>query len=314
MQLADEFFDVSKMSDAAVAGLSREYPIDIALDLKGFTEHSRPKIFAHSAAPIQVNYLGYPGSTGAPWIDYLIADDFIIPPGDQKFYSETVVYMPNCYQPTDNTRVVHSDVSLRQEHGLPESGIVFCSFNQNYKITPLEIQVWSTILRAVPDSVLWLFESNKWSKGNLAKAFVAEGIERHRLIFCSQTEQSYHLARYQFADIFLDSFSVNAHTTGSDALWMGVPLITMPGKQFAARVAGSLLRSLGMPELIQPSIDRYIETAIRLAKNTGELEQLKTRILRQKNLTPLFNTAQYARDFEDLLKKLYECRGSKKAI
>ena len=310
IERCDDFIDVSQMSDSAVAELARRESVDIALDLKGFTEHSRPKIFAHCAAPIQINYLGYPGSTGAPWIDYIIADRFIIPPSDHRFYGEKVVYMPHCYQPTDNTRIIDTTKQSKADHGLPESGTVFCSFNQNYKITPVEIDAWSRILREVPNSVLWLFESNRWSKTNLTRAFVAKGVNRDRLIFCSQVEQSLHLARYQFADIFLDCFKVNAHTTASDALWMGVPLITLSGKQFASRVAGSLLRSLGVEELIQTSVDSYVKTAVRLAIHDNELQQLKRKIVNRTKTAPLFDTKLYTRDFEDLLMKIFDQRSN----
>ena len=306
--IADEFIEVAHYADSAIAELSRQKGVQIAFDLKGYTENSRPKIFAFRAAPVQINYLGYPGTLGAPWIDYIIADRFIIPPSDQRFYGEKVVYMPHCYQPTDNTRIIDTTKQSKADHGLPESGTVFCSFNQNYKITPVEIDVWSRILREVPNSVLWLFESNRWSKTNLIRAFVAKGVNRDRLIFCSQVEQSLHLARYQLADIFLDCFKVNAHTTASDALWMGVPLITLSGKQFASRVAGSLLRSLGVEELIQTSVDSYVKTAVRLAIDDNELQQLKRKIVNRTKTAPLFDTKLYTRDFEDLLMKIFDKR------
>lgn len=303
-RISDQFFDVSRMPDSGVASLARASGVDIAIDLKGYTEFSRPKIFANGAAPIQVNYLGYPGSTGAPWIDYLIADRFIIPEEMEQYYSETVFYLPHCYQPTDNRRIVDSTPRARSDYGLPDDVIVLCSFNQNYKITPHEIKVWSEIMRQVPESILWLFKSNHWAQGNLCKAFEAEGIARSRIYFCSQISQGEHIARYRHVDVFLDSFNVNAHTTASDALWMGVPVITKPGKQFAARVAGSILTAMDLPDLIASSDDEYIVKAVELAADRQTLERIKKRVLEAKNTSPLFDTQKYAHDLGQLFHEM----------
>lgn len=302
--IADEFIEVAHYSDRAIAELSRQKGVQIAFDLKGYTENSRPKIFAFRAAPVQINYLGYPGTLGAPWIDYLIADQFVIPPDCQAFYSENILYLPNCYQPTDDERMVSDVTPSRSDCGLPENCVVFCSFNQNYKITPREVEVWSRILLEIPDSVLWLFRSNNWSVLNLTRQFKDHGIVKDRLIFAPQIPQEEHMARYRHADIFLDTFNVNAHTTASDALWMGVPVVTRPGKQFAARVAGSILTALGVPELIVNSDDEYVEKVIRLATDSAYFSQIKNIINSGRENSAMFSTSQYAEDFQQLCSTL----------
>lgn len=302
-QHADHFFDIFNKSDEEAVAISRDQGLDIALDLKGYTENARPGLFAMRVAPIQINYLGYPGSLGAPWMDYLIADRFVVPESSMRFYDEKVLYLPDCYQPNTLKRLVSSCLT-RAQTNLPPSGFVFCSFNQSYKITPIEIEVWSKVLALAPHSVLWLFSSNKWAELNIKKAFASAGIAKERIVFERQTDQETHLARYQFADLFLDTFNVGAHTTAGDALFMDTPVITRPGRQFASRVAGSILRTMDLPELITETTEEYINLAVALAEKPSDLRRLVGRIKEKKRTSHFFNAERYARNFEGLLESV----------
>jgi predicted O-linked N-acetylglucosamine transferase (SPINDLY family) len=274
----DSFIDVTERSDLEVVNLSRNMGIDIAVDLMGHTQDGRPGIFALHAAPIQVNYLGYPGTLGAAYMDYIIADPNVIPEINHDFYTEKIIYLPNCYQANDSKRVISSRVLSRCEAGLPEDGFVFCCFNQNYKITPKVFDCWMQILHKVDESVLWLLEDNVTAVANLKKEALKRGIKPERLVFAKRMPLAEHLARHQLADVFLDTLPYNAHTTASDALWAGLPVLTCIGTTFPGRVAASLLKAIGLPELITTSQEEYIDLAIHLANDPQRLRGIRNKL------------------------------------
>lgn len=293
-----QFSHVSNFSDIEIAKLSRELGIDIAVDLKGFTGDSRTGIFALRCAPIQVNYLGYPGTMGAPYIDYIVADQTVIPIDNQNFYSEKIVYMPHSYQVNDAHRKMSNKSFTKQEFGLPEEGFVFCCFNNNYKILPETFDIWMDLLLEVDSSVLWLLEDNPTAAKNLRLQAQHRGVDPSRLVFAKPMDIVDHLARHQLADLCLDTFPYNAHTTASDALWAGLPVLTLPGQSFAARVATSLLTALDMPELIAKSREDYREKAISLATNQVLLNQIKEKLDRNRLIAPLFDGQIFAKNIE----------------
>jgi predicted O-linked N-acetylglucosamine transferase (SPINDLY family) len=294
----DRFIDVGTRQNHEIAGLARELEIDIAVDLIGFTRQARTGIFSFRAAPIQVNYLGYPGTMGAEYIDYIVADPVVIPAGAQRHFTERVVWLPDSYQVNDRNRQIAPMVFNRTELGLPESGFVFCCFNAPYKITPPVFDSWMRILAAVPGSVLWLFEDNPVAPVNLRKEAAARGIDPGRLIFAARVPPSDHLARLSMADLFLDTRPYNAHTTASDALWAGLPVLTSPGGTFASRVAASLLTAIGLPDLITTTMEAYETTAIALATQPGRPNEIKTKLAAHRLTTPLFDTERYTRNLE----------------
>ena len=302
----DRFIDVRDRTDEAVVKLSRELGIDIAIDLKGFTQGHRAGIFARRAAPIQVSYLGYPGTTGSSYMDYLIADGTTIPVTRQDSYSERIAYVPFSYQVNDRSRVIGQKGLTRQAVGLPETGMVYCCFNNNYKIVPDMFDVWMRILKQVDGSVLWLLEDNATAALNLRKEASDRGIDPGRLIFAKRVAPEDHLERHRLADLFLDTVPCNAHTTGSDALWAGLPLLTCVGHSFAGRVAASLLRAIELPELITTSLGRYEQLATELGMDAVRLQQLKRKLEANRLATPLFDTAQSARHLEALYERMYE--------
>ena len=287
----DQFVEVGRKSDVEVAKLSRDLNIDIAVDLKGFTQDARTGIFAHRAAPIQVNYLGYPGTLGADYMDYIIADRTLIPLESQSCYLEKVVYLPNSYQVNDRKRLISDRQFTRQELGLPENGFIFCCFNNNYKILPATFEGWMRILKAVEGSVLWLFQDNAWAVDNLKKEAEKQGIVADRLVFAKRLPLPEHLARHHQADLFLDTFPCNAHTTTSDALWAGLPVLTLMGQSFASRVAASLLNAVGLSELITSNQEEYESLAIELAMNPNKLADIKLKLANNRMTTPLFEIA-----------------------
>ena len=289
-QAFHQFIDVSEASDESAAVIARNLELDIAIDLKGHTQHARPKLFSYRVAPIQVAYLGYPGTTGAPFIDYLIADHTLIPKESVDFYTEKIIYLPNSYQVNDAKRTISNVVPSRVDVGLPEDGFVFCCFNGNYKITSSIFDSWARILHAVEGSVLWLLNSNSTAKENLIKEIEARGISGNRLIFAGQLKTADHLARHRLADLFIDTSPCNAHTTASDALLSGLPVLTLLGDTFAGRVAASLLSAVGLPELITANQSEYEAMAIELATNKEKLAILKQRLEANKLSSPLFNT------------------------
>jgi protein O-GlcNAc transferase len=294
----DQFHDISEVDDAGVAAHARQHGIDIAIDLNGHTSDARLGIFAHRAAPIQINYLGYPGSTGAEFIDYIIADNVVAPPASRAFFSEKVITLPHSYQPNDDQRAVADKAFARAELGLPADGFVFCCFNNSFKISPAEFDIWMRVLRAIDGSVLWLLKDNAWAETNLRAEARARDVDPQRLVFAERMPLPLHLARQRCADLFLDTFNYNAHTTASDALWAGLPILTKQGKSFAARVAASLLHATGMPELITETAENYERLALELATNPARLAALRTQLAANRATAPLFNSAQYTRDIE----------------
>jgi len=302
----DQFIEVSNKSDIEIAQLSRNLKIDIAVDLKGFTQDARTGIFSYRAAPIQVNYLGYPGTIGADYIDYIVADKTLISPELQSCYSEKVVYLPNSYQVNDRKRLIADRQFTRLELGLPDHGFVFCCFNNNFKILPATFDGWMRILKAVEGSVLWLFQDNAWALENLKKEAEKQGIPADRLVFAERMPLSDHLARHRQADLFLDTFPYNAHTTTSDALWAGLPVLTLIGQSFASRVAASLLNAIGLPELITKTQEEYEELAIELALSPRKLADIKLRLANNRLTTPLFDTPLFTKHLETSFIKMIE--------
>ncbi len=302
----DQFVEVGRKSDVEVAKLSRDLNIDIAVDLKGFTQDARTGIFAHRAAPIQVNYLGYPGTLGADYMDYIIADRTLIPLESQSCYLEKVVYLPNSYQVNDRKRLISDRQFTRQELGLPENGFIFCCFNNNYKILPATFEGWMRILKAVEGSVLWLFQDNAWAVDNLKKEAEKQGIVADRLVFAKRLPLPEHLARHHQADLFLDTFPCNAHTTTSDALWAGLPVLTLMGQSFASRVAASLLNAVGLSELITSNQEEYESLAIELAMNPNKLADIKLKLANNRMTTPLFDTLCFTKNIEAAYIKMME--------
>jgi len=302
----NKFIEVGDKADVEISQLSRDLNIDIAVDLKGFTQDARMGIFSNRAAPIQVNYLGYPGTLGADYMDYIIADETLIPDHLQLGYSEKVVYLPDSYQANDSKRVIADKKFTRQELGLPETGFVFSSFNNNYKILPAIFDSWMRILNTVEGSVLWLFEDNNFATESLKNEAEKRGIDSNRLVFAKRMSLPEHLARHQQADLFLDTFPYNAHTTASDALWAGLPIITLMGESFASRVAASLLYAINLPELVTTSQAEYELLAIELAANPLKLNSIKQKLTKNRLITPLFNAQLFTKNLEATYMQMYE--------
>jgi predicted O-linked N-acetylglucosamine transferase (SPINDLY family) len=302
----DHFIDIQRLSDREAASRARECGIDIAVDLKGYTQESRPGIFSYRCAPVQVNYLGYPGTMGAQYMDYMIADKILIPTESQTYYSEKIVYMPHTYQVNDTKRVISDRVFTKSELGLPDTGFVFCCFNNSYKITPDTFDGWTRILKAVEGSVLWLLDDNPSATQNLRNAARERGVDPSRLIFGARMPLSEHLARHRYADLFLDTLPCNAHTTTSDALWAGLPVLTLPGASFAARVAASLLQAIELPELIASSQADYEQLAIELARNSSKLNAIQEKLTRNRLTAPLYNTPLFTRHLESAYLQMHQ--------
>jgi predicted O-linked N-acetylglucosamine transferase (SPINDLY family) len=302
----DQLIDASAMSDIEIAQLSRDLKIDIAVDLKGFTQNCRTGIFAYRAAPIQLSYLGYPGTMSTNYIDYLIADQTLIPQEAQQAYSEKIAYLPNSYQANDRKRVVSDKQFTKGDLGLPEQGFIFCSFNNNYKILPATFEIWMRLLKAVDGSVLWLYEDNAAAANHLRQEAEKRGVHPSRLVFAKRIPLAEHLARHQLADLFIDAFPCNAHTTASDALWAGLPVLTLMGNAFASRVAASLLNAIELPELITSTPQAYEALAIEIAKNPEKLAALKQKLASNRLTTPLFDTPQFTKDLERAYVQIYE--------
>jgi len=295
----DHFIDIAWEPDDLAVERIRSDGIDILVDLKGYTVGDRLGIMARRPSPVQVTWLGYPGTTGTPFIDYLIADPYIIQPGEEPTCSEQVLRLPQCYQPIDRKRSVAEPLA-RSAYGLPESGLVFCCFNQTFKITPDVFAAWMRILHAVPDSVLWLVDDNRWSTSNLRAAAVAAGIAPERLVFASRLPLAQHLARYKVADLALDTFPYTSHTTASDALWCGCPLVALRGDTFAARVSGSILTAALLPALIAQSLPDYEAKVLKLSTHREVLQGIKRRNEAARDTAPLFDTPAFTRHLEAL--------------
>ena len=295
--ICDQFIDISTLSDVAATQLARDQKIDIAIDLTGHTQYGRMGIFANRAAPIQINYLGYPGSSGAPYIDYIIGDHLLIPTEAQKFYSEKIIYLP-CFQANDDRRVISDQQFLRSDFGINENAFVYCSFNNTYKINPNTFNAWMRILKSTDNSVLLLLSDNGISSLNLKNMAVESGINPERLIFLPRIAYDLHLARYGLCDLFLDTLPYNGGTTASDALWSGLPVLTQTGESFASRMAASLLNSLELPELITTSQKEYEHLAIHLYYHSSELRLIKEKLRRNRTSKPLFDPKFFAKKIE----------------
>ncbi|MEY4767379.1 MAG: hypothetical protein RL637_18 [Pseudomonadota bacterium] len=303
----DQFIIVADYSDKQIAELIKQLEIDIAVDLMGITQHSRTSIFAYKPAPIQVNYLGYPGTMATEYIDYLIADAWVIPPHHQIFYQEKIVYLPSCYLVTDDRCEIAKSIPSRRELNLPENGFVFCCFNNSYKLTPTIFNIWLTILKQIENSVLWLPKTNSLAMKNLIEIAQQQGVNSQRLIFATYTETTAeHLARLSQADLFLDTQPYNAHTTAIDALWAGVPVLTCNGNAFAGRVAASLLNSLQLAELITEDLTSYQQLAIQLATEPDLLQSIRQKLQIQRQISPVFNTQQFAHHLETAYSTMWQ--------
>ena len=302
----DRFVDARQMSDRQVAELLHAARVDIAVDLKGHTLGARPAIFAHRPAPLQVNYLGFPGTMGADYYDYILGDATVTPRAQQPWYNEAIVQLPDCYQPNDSRRMLEAPVPSRAEAGLPEDGFVFCCFNNNWKITAPLFAVWMRLLAQVPGSVLWLLQDNEEAAANLRRQVTAHGIAAKRLIFAPRIAVEQHLARHALADLFLDTHPCNAHTTASDSLRVGVPLVTLTGGSFAGRVATSLLHAVGLPELAADSLERYEAIALSLARDPAQQAALRQRLKTNLPVTPLFDGALYCRGIETAYRTMWQ--------
>jgi predicted O-linked N-acetylglucosamine transferase (SPINDLY family) len=294
----DRFVDLGVHDHRGGAGLIAADGIDILIDLKGYTARNRLAMFAHRPAPIQAAWLGFPGTTGADFIDYLIADAFVVPPDRHGSFTENIVTLPETYQPNDSRRAIAAEAGSRTDWGLPETGFVFCCFNNSFKISPEVFAAWMRLLAAMPGSVLWLLETNDAVAANLRREAAARGIAPERLVMAPRIDPAPHLARHRLADLFLDTWPYGAHTTASDALWAGLPVLTCAGDGFASRVAGSLLQAVGLPELITTTGADYEAMALDLARSPERLGELRARLARNRATAPLFDSARFTRHLE----------------
>ena len=294
----EQFVEAGGTTDQELAELLRRLEVDIAVDLNGHTGSSRSGAFAMRPAPVQVSYIAFPGSSGAGFIDYLIADPIVLPAADRQHYAEKIVTLPETYFITDDSRPTPETTTSRADHGLPERGFVFCCFNNNYKITADVFDVWMRLVGEVEDSVLWLRESNADFSVSLRREAEARGVPSSRLVFAPRLDAEAHLARHRHADLFLDTLYYNAHSTACDALWMGLPVLTRVGNTFASRVAASLLNAVGLPELVAPSLDAYAARALALANAPAELAAIKASLVANRRTRPLFDTRRQTRQLE----------------
>jgi len=302
----EDFIDVREISDPDVAALIRRRELDVIVDLTGLTRYNRSSVLSRRVAPVQVNFLGYPGTMGADWMDYIIADRTIIPEEHFQYYSENVVWLPDTYQANDDKRQISERKPTRSECGLPENAFVFCCFNNTYKITPEIFDVWMRLLAAKADSVLWLIGTHRTAEANLRREAEQRGMPSSRLIFAPKIPVADHLARSAQADLFLDSMPYNAHTTGSDMLWAGVPVLTCLGSTFASRVGASLVRAVGLDELATNSLQEYEALALKLANDPSHLRTLRERLARHRPTCPLFDSARFARHIESAYTTMWQ--------
>jgi len=299
------FRDVRHFGNAEVAQLMREDGIDIVVDLKGQTTHTRFELLAARPAPVQVSFLGYPGTCGAPFLDYIVGDPIVTPVDTASHYSERIAQMPVCYQPNDSRRELPPAPS-RAELGLPDDAVVLCCFNQTYKVLPAMADLWARILAGAPDAVLWLLIWNENAAANLVRELQARGVDPERVFFSPRATIADHQARLQCADLFLDTWPYNAHTTASEALWGGVPVLTVPGETFASRVAASLVTACGLPGFVCDTPEAYVATAISLANDPAPLRAAQRHLVDHRRTLPLFDGARFARDFEALLQRMWD--------
>jgi protein O-GlcNAc transferase len=302
----NQFVDVRSRGDEETARLLHEMEVDVAIDLKGYTTGARPEILSYRPAPVQVSYLGFPGTMAAPFIDYIVADRWVLPAEDRLHYTEQVVYLPDSYQVNDAARSVAERTPSRALAGLPRDGFVFCCFNSSYKIMPPVFAVWMKLLREIPQSALWLLEDSAEAKRRLQQAAQAAGVDAARLVFAARVAPAEHLARHRLADLFLDTLPYNAHTTASDALWAGLPVLTCVGNTFAGRVAGSLLRAVGLPELVTQTLHDYETLAFKLARSPALLAQVRDRLEHNRATVPLFDLERFRRHLEAAYLTMWE--------
>lgn len=305
-QDADRFIDIRHLSDFDAARRIHDDGVDILIDLMGYMQHNRLGIFAFRPAPVQVEYLGYPGTTGADFIDYLIADHVVVPSGEDKYFSERLVRLPHCYQVNDNTQKVSEKSFNREACGLPHHAFVYCSFNTDYKIDRSTFKTWMNILRQVPGSVLWMLVRSAEARRNLVNAAVDEGVSEDRLVFADSLPKDEHLARIKLADLALDTRIVNGHTTTSDCLWVGLPVVTVKGNHFASRVSASLLEAVGLPELVCDSLDAYESLAVGLGTNRRRLFQIRANLSKNRTIEPLFDSVRTVQNLEMAYSHMWE--------
>jgi predicted O-linked N-acetylglucosamine transferase (SPINDLY family) len=305
-QDADRFVDIRQYSDADAARCIPDDGVQILVDLMGHMQHNRMGILAFRPAPVQVTYLGYPGTTGARFMDYLIADHEVIPAGEDHSYSERLVRLPHSYQLNDNTQTVSEQPFDRRTCNLPEEGFVYCSFNTDYKIDGDTFSAWMRILDRVPDSVLWLLVRSPETRQNLSAAAVNAGIDNQRLIFADSLPKEEHLARIQLADLALDTLTVNGHTTTSDCLWVNLPVVTVKGLHFPSRVSASLLKAVGLPALVCGSVADYEDLAVTLAQDPQQLFRIKCLLGENKKRAALFDTQRTVRNLETAYLRMWD--------
>jgi predicted O-linked N-acetylglucosamine transferase (SPINDLY family) len=302
----DEMIDITRLSDVDAAALVNRKAIDILVNLNGFFGEPRQGVFACRPSPIQVNYLGYPGTLGASYMDYLIADEIVIPPSSRSFYTEKVVTLPGCYQPNDRRRPIADQIPSRADLGLPPDAFVFCCFNNHYKLTPRMFDIWTRLLAQIEGSVLWLIQDDQASADNLRREAGARGIASERLVFAPRQPLPLHLARHAAADLFLDTLPCNAHTTASDALWAGLPVLTARGTTFPGRVGASLLTAVGLPEMVAADLGQYEARALELARSRPALEAVRRKLAANRATAPLFDAPRFVRHIEDAYSRIYE--------
>jgi predicted O-linked N-acetylglucosamine transferase (SPINDLY family) len=303
----DRFLDAHAMPNGEIAKILRELEIDIAINLNGYPGHPSGGVFAHRAVPVQVNYLGYPGTTGAPFMDYIVADEVVIPHENQTYYTEKVAYLPHCYLPNDANRVIAKRKPARGELGLPEKGFVFACFHDKLKMNPMMFGVWMRVLQAIEDSVLWLRFNTAATIANLRREAQARGVAPERLVFARRLPGlEDYLAALSVADLFLDGHPYNAHSTACDALWAGVPVLTYRGRSFSARVGASVLCAVGLPEQVTSSLDEYEKRALALARDPQRLAALKAKLMRNRDTEPLFDTTLFTRDLEAAYRTMWK--------
>lgn len=302
----DDFIDVQGLSDRAIAETIAARKVHIAVDLMGHTTNSRPQVFAYRPAPVQVNYVAFPGTLGVDFIDYILVDPYVVPFDQQPFFSERLVHLPDCYWINDRKLEIAKRTPARAEAGLPEEGFVFCCFNNTYKITPELFDIWMRLLKAVPGSVLWLLGDNRLAEENLRREARARDVDPDRLVFAPRADLADHLARHRLADLFLDTLPYNAHTTARDALWPGLPLLTCPGRAFASRVAGSILHAIRLPELIADTLEDYEARALKLATDPEALNSVREKLAKHRLTTPFFASARSCRHMESAYQTMFE--------
>ncbi len=302
----DKFIDVYKKNDQEISKLSKELEIDIAIDLMGFVNNNRYKIFAKGCAPIQINYLGYPGTCGPNIMDYIIADNILINEKNKKYFSEKIICLPNCYQPNDDKKIISDKKFTKKEFNLPEDKFIFCNFNRSYKITSKIVEIWGDILKQKEDSIIWLFADNEITKKNLKNEFLKIGINNNRLVFADPTNHAAHLGRHRLADLFIDTYPYTGHTTTSDALWTGLPVVTKVGDSFSSRVSSSILNSINLNELITNNDNEYKKLILNLSNDKKKLGDIKKKIHNNIPTQPLFNSKLYTEDLEEAYYKVYK--------